>query len=402
VLRAETNDPAVDRKTGNHGNHGVGLPHANDCAVDRRLRIGYVSPVFLDEVVGRNLIPLFRRHDRRNFEILCYSGVARPDPLTAVFREHAHAWRSTVGVGDEALAEMIRSDGVDILVDLTQHMAGNRLPMFARQPAPVQVSFAGYPESTGLEAIGYRISDRHLEAGSKVEDNRRKEQVCLIDSFWCYDPCGAEVEAGPLPALENGTVTFGCLNNFSKVNERTLSLWARVLGRVTNSRLILLSGMGSQRERTLETLRKEGVERGRVEFVDFRPRRDYLELYRRLDIVLDTAPYNGHTTNLDALWMGAPVVSLAGKTPVSRAGLSQLTNIGLPELVAHSEEDFVRIAVELAGDLPRLAELRSTLRDRMQASVLMDAERFARQIEEAYREMWRGWSQNQSAMPAHS
>jgi len=158
---------------------------------------------------------------------------------------------------------------------------------------------------------------------------------------------------------------------------------------VTNSRLILLSGIGSQRERTLETLRKEGVERRRVEFVDFRPRREYLELYRRLDIVLDTAPYNGHTTNLDALWMGAPVVSLAGKTPVSRAGLSQLTNIGLPELVAHSAEDFVRIAVELAGDLPRLAELRSTLRGRMQASVLMDAERFARQIEEAYREMWR-------------
>jgi protein O-GlcNAc transferase len=136
------------------------------------------------------------------------------------FRRRAQQWRSTVGVGDEALAEMIRQDGVDILVDLTQHMAGNRLPVFARKPAPVQVSFAGYPESTGLEAIEYRISDRYLEAGSADEGTGRKEQVCLIDSFWCYDPCGIEVEVNPLPALESGTVTFGCLNNFCKVNER--------------------------------------------------------------------------------------------------------------------------------------------------------------------------------------
>jgi protein O-GlcNAc transferase len=371
-------------------------PHANARRSDRPLRIGYVSPAFLDDVVGRNLLPLFRRHDRRQFEVLCYSGVVRPDPLTDAFRDHAQGWRSTVGVGDEALAEMIRSDGVDILVDLTQHMAGNRLPMFARQPAPVQVSFAGYPESTGLEAMGYRISDRYLEAGSKGEDNRRKEHVCLIDSFWCYDPCGVEVEVSPLPALENGMVTFGCLHSFSKINERALRLWARVLTRVTNSRLILLSGIGSQRERTLEALRKEGVARRRVEFVDFRPRREYLELYRRLDLVLDTFPYNGHTTNLDALWMGAPVVSLAGKTPVSRAGLSQLTNLGLPELVAHSEEDYVRIAVELAGDVPRLRELRSTLRARMENSVLMDALRFTRNIEAAYREMWQTWCEKRS------
>ena len=369
-------------------------PHANGPAGAGRLRVGYVSPDFRDHVVGRNLLPLFRRHDPRNFEILCYSGVVRPDLITEEIRRHAQQWRSTLGVGDEALAEMIRRDKVDILVDLTQHMADNRLPMFARQPAPVQVSFAGYPESTGLETIEYRISDRYLEAGAAPRDAGGKEKVCLIDSFWCYAPCEVDVEVNPLPALEAKAVTFGSLGNFAKVNEPVLKLWARVLGTVKDSRLLMWSPAGSHRQRTLEALEKEGVEARRVEFVEFRPRREYLALYHRLDIVLDTFPYNGHTTSLDALWMGAPVVSLAGETPVSRAGLSQLSNLGLPELVAHSEAEYLSIAEALARDLPRLAELRSTLRDRMENSVLMDASRFTRQVEQAYRSMWERWMQN--------
>jgi protein O-GlcNAc transferase len=372
------------------------LPHANDRSPKKPLRIGYVSPDFRDHVVGRNLLPLFQCHDRKEFEVFCYAGVVRPDKLTEEFRQHAQQWRGTVGVSDEALAEMIRRDGVDILVDLTQHMAGNRLPLFARKPAPVQVSFAGYPESTGLEAIEYRISDRFLEPGSADEETGRREQVHLIDSFWCYDPCGVEVEVNGLPARESGSVTFGSLNNFCKVNEHLLRVWARVLGTVKASRLVLLAGVGSHRQRTLEALERGGVETQQVEFVQLRPRRDYLELYHRLDIVLDTFPYNGHTTSLDALWMGVPVVSLAGETPVSRAGLSQLSNLGLTELVAHSEEDYVKIAVALAEDLPRLTQLRSTLRARMQASVLMDAPRFTRQVEQAYREIWQAWRRKQS------
>ena len=372
------------------------LPHANDRSPERRLRIGYVSPDFRDHVVGRNLIALFDHHDRRSFEILCYSGVVRADPLTEEFRRRSQVWRNTLGVGDEALAEMIRQDGVDILVDLSQHLAGNRLPVFARQPAPVQASFVGYPESTGLEAIEHRISDRHLEAGSSDDQNGSKEQVHLIDSFWCYDPCGSEVEVSALPAGESGRVTFGCLNNFCKINEATLSLWAQVLRKVTDSRLVLLCSIGSHRQRTLEALEREGVEARRVEFLEHCPRPQYLELYHRLDIVLDTAPYNGHTTSLDALWMGVPVVSLAGNAPVSRAGLSQLSNLGLPELAAHSAADYVRIAVELAGDLPRLLGLRRSLRERMKNSVLMDAPRFTRNVEAAYRSMWQTWCARQN------
>ena len=380
-------------------------PHLNARSPDRRLRIGYISPDFRDHVAGRNLLPLFRYHDRGSFEIVCYSGVARPDALTSEFRQHAAVWRGTMGVADEALAEMIRQDGVDILVDLAQHSAHNRLPVFARQPAPVQVSFAGYPESTGLEAIGYRISDRWLEAncraailaaeggtgGQNGRPTTTTEQVFLIDSFWCYDPHGTEVDVNELPACRNGQVTFGSLSKFSKCNESVLKLWARVLGQVGNSRLAILCEEGSQRQRTLQILQREGVEADRIEFMARSSRQAYLAAYHRLDIALDPFPYNGHTTSLDALWMGVPVISFAGKTRVSRAGLSILTNIGLPELVAHSEDDYVGIARQLAHDLPRLSELRKTLRARMEASVLMDAPHFARSIETAYRSMWRRW-----------
>jgi len=366
-------------------------PHPNDRSPDRPLRVGYVSPDFREHVVGRNLLPLFHCHDRRNFELLCYSGVIRQDELTGEFRRQAGQWQGTVGVSDDALAEMIRRDRVDILVDLSQHLAGNRLPVFARQAAPVQVSFAGYPGSTGLEAIEYRISDQYLEAASADTEIGPKEQIHLIESFWCYDPCGEKVDVNPSPALESGTVTFGCLNNFCKVNERVLRMWARLLEKLEDSRLVLSSPAGSHRMRTLEVLKIEGIDATRVEFVELRPRREYLEVYHRLDIALDTFPYNGHTTSLDALWMGVPVVSLAGETPVSRAGLSQLSNLGLPELVAHSESEYVNIAEVLATDLPRLAQLRATLRHRMESSVLMDAPRFTRQVEAAYRAMWRRW-----------
>ena len=372
------------------------LPHRNGRTPGRRLRVGYVSPDFRDQVVGLNLVPLFEHHDRAQFEILCYSGVANPDSVTGLLRRKTDLWRNIVGLDDEAVAEMIRRDGVDILVDLTQHMSGHQLLVFARQPAPVQVSFACYPESTGLEAIGYRMSDRYLE--SEMGDGRwtpnsdlRTEQILLLESFWCYEPCGIEVEVNGLPALKSGRVTFGCLNNFCKINEPLLRLWSRMLLQVKDSRLVILSAEGSHRQRTREIFMREGITVDRVEFVAPHPRRAYLELYHRLDIALDPFPYNGHTTSLDALWMGVPVVSLVGQRAVSRAGLSQLSNLGLADLAAFSEDDYIRIAAQLTADLPRLAELRKTLRPRMEASTLMDAPRFARQIETAYHTMWQHW-----------
>jgi predicted O-linked N-acetylglucosamine transferase (SPINDLY family) len=364
---------------------------------EKRLRIGYLSPDFRDHVVGRNLLPLFKEHDRRLVEIISYSGVLRSDAMTAQFRELSDGWRSTLGVPDEALAGMIRDDGIDILVDLAQHMAGNRLPVFSRRPAPVQVSCAGYPAGTATEAIEYRISDRYLEGGA-AKDTPRRERIFWLDSFWCYDPCGMEIEINASPARGGGHVTFGGLNNYCKVNDSVLMLWARLLGQLGESRLVILSPRGSHRQHALKIFAAQGVDEDRIEFVEPCARREYLKLYHRIDVVLDPFPYNGHTTNLDALWMGVPVVSLAGTRAVSRAGLSQLSNLGLSEFVAFNEDEYVAIATRLAGNLPQLAEWRTTLRRRMEASVLMDAPRFARQIEEAYRAMWRAWCSREEAM----
>ena len=369
------------------------LPHDWDRNPARRLRIGYVSPDFRDHVVGRNLVPLFREHEGEQFEILCYSETRRTDGLTAQFRQRASEWRNTADMPDKAMAEMIRRDRIDILVDLAQHTADNRLAAFAYQPAPVQVSFAGYPAGTGLETIRYRISDSWLEGGEKMLDAglRMQDGVFLIDSFWCYDPCGMQIEVNELPATKNGLVTFGCLNSFCKINGPQLNLWAKVLGEVPGSRLLVLSAEGSHRRRTLDFLERSGVQPNRVEFVAPRPRRAYLELCHRFDIALDTFPYNGHTTSLDSLWMGVPVISRAGELSVSRGGLSILSNLGLPELVGHSGDEYVQIAVGLAHDLPRLGDLRATLRRRLEESVLMDGVRFTRQIETAYRAIWRAW-----------
>ena len=375
-------------------------PHANDRSLKRRRRIGYVSPDFRDHAVGRFVLPLFERHDRERFEILCYSGVARPDRITERLRGLADVWRETIGVSDARLAEIIREDGVDILLDLTMHTAGNRLPVFARQPAPVQVSWLGYPGGTGLDRIGYRLTDAHMDPPGEKPAWSAEEPVRLPDCWCCYQPMGECPEINALPALSAEGVTFGSLNNFAKINEGALAIWAQVLEGVKGSRLLMLCPEGSVRERVLGFFGARGIAAERVELAGKLPYWDYLRLYQRIDLGLDPFPYNGMTTTCDALWMGVPVLTLPGAMPISRAGLSLLSSVGLGEMAASSEEDYVRIAVELAGNLPRLADLRATLRPRMLASPLMDAPRFARNVEAEYRKMWQAWCKGQSPVPA--
>ncbi|HET7032184.1 MAG TPA: tetratricopeptide repeat protein, partial [Casimicrobiaceae bacterium] len=366
-------------------------PHANDRSPDRRLRIGYLCGLFRDHVVGRNLIPLLREHDRSGFDIICYSNNRHEDAITERFREMATGWREIGAMQDDAVAQRIRSDAIDVLVDANLHMDGNRLLVFARKPAPVQVTFAGYPGSTGLETIDYRLTDVYLDAPGTSDASYIERSWRLPETFWCYDPMGIDIEVGPLPATTRGHVTFGCFNNFSKINEPILRLWARVLGAVPRSRLLLLAQEGEHRRRALDVLNAQGVERDRIEFASYLPREQYLALFRQIDISLDTVPYNGHTTSLDSLWMGVPVVTMVGNTVVGRAGVSQLTNLRLPELIARSADEYVAVASALAQDIDRLTGLRGMLRQRMQSSPLMDAPRFARSIETAYREMWRRW-----------
>ena len=370
--------------------------YANSRRTDRPLRIGYVSPDFRNHVIGRSLLPLFQEHDRTGFDVFCYADVTQPDDLTTRFQSLGGSWRPIQGMSDERVAQLIRDDQIDILVDLTLHLAQNRLLVFARKPAPVQVTFAGYPGTTGLTTIDYRFTDPYLDPPGSDDRYYAEKSYRLPDSFWCFESLDHDTSVSPLPAARNRYVTFGCLNNFCKVNSPALKLWGRILNAVAGSRLIVLSGEGSHRVGTLRQLGDEGVSPDRVEFVPYQPRTQYLRHYHSIDIGLDTFPYNGHMTSLDAFWMGVPVVTLAGSTVAGRAGLCQLMNLGLPDLIAYETEEYVSIAKSLAEDLPRLATLRAGLRQRMRESPLMDHPRFARGIESAYRQMWKTWCETKS------
>jgi protein O-GlcNAc transferase len=365
--------------------------HQNARVFPRRLRLGYVSPDFRDHVVGRNILPLLRNHDHGDFEITCYSGVLVPDHLTREFESNSDRWRVTIGLSDEAMAAQIRADQIDILMDLALHMEGNRLLVFARKPAPVQVTFAGYPGTTGLAAMDYRLTDPHLDPPGSQDDLYVERSFRLAASFWCFDALSVDVPVTALPAAENGGITFGCACTFQKVNERTLRLWGRILAEVMGSRLLLLVEPGRGRAVVLEILAQGGIGPERVEFMQSCSRVEHLRRHRLMDIALDPFPYNGHTSTLEALWLGIPVITLTGASAIARGGFSILSNLGLTELAAGSEEEYVETAVKLAHDLPRLTALRANLRGRLEASPLMDTRRFTRDIEAAYRAMWQRW-----------
>ncbi|HEY8751110.1 MAG TPA: tetratricopeptide repeat protein [Tepidisphaeraceae bacterium] len=378
----------------------------NDPNPSRRLRIGYVSPQFGDQIVGHCIIQLLSNHDHGAFEIVCYSDTRKLDWMTDRIRPAADVWRNVVGLSDDQLTSLIRQDQIDILVDLNMHMERNRLLVFARKPAPIQITWIGYPSTTGLRTIDYRLSDPYLdppaEDGGPGDDEQfySERTIRLPDSYWCYQPLENLPAANELPALRNGYFTFGCLNSFIKVSDATVRLWAAVLRSVENSKLLILAPAGSARDRLLALFKAEQIDSSRIGFLDRCGRRQYMELYHQVDLGLDTAPYTGHTTTLDSLWMGVPVMSLTGGTAVSRGGLSILSNVGLAEYCTHRDGDFVAKATAVAADLNPLAELRKTLRERMRSSPLMDGRTFAGNVESAYRQTWQRWCETQSLAPA--
>lgn len=367
-------------------------PHPNAPDANRRLRIGYVSPNFSRHVISHFLTPLLEAHDRERFEIFCYASVRVPDHITDRLRKSADVWRDVIAVRDEELAACIRKDEIDILVDLTQHLAGNRLLTFARKPAPIQIAWVGYPGTTGLRTMDYRFTDAFLEPEDAPWSKSVENAVRLPDSWFCFDPLEEYPAASALPASREGYVTFASLNNFCKMNDAVLGLWSRLLLAVEGSRLLLQCPEGGHADRALQYFASQGIAPERVRLIArTATREEFLEVFQKIDIALDPFPYNGGTTTCEALWMGIPVLTLPGSLIVSRIGLSILSSVGLPELVADSAEDFVRLAANLAGDLPRLAELRATLRERMKASPFMDGERFAMAVEQGYRKMWAVW-----------
>jgi protein O-GlcNAc transferase len=325
------------------------------------------------------------------FEIYCYSDGRRVDPLAEKFEATADVWRKTLGKSDDQLVAQVQEDRIDILIDLTLHTRENRLMVFARKPAPVQATYLAYCGTSGVEAIDYRITDPYLDEPGADDSIYAEKSVRLPHTYWCYQPMdeAGAVESSPVERFDS--ITFGCLNGFWKVNAGALAAWGAILSRVPGSRLLLHCREGSHRHRVTEELIKAGVDPHRVQFVARVSGADYFKLYDQIDIGLDPFPYPGGTTTCDAMWMGAPVISLKGRTAVSRGGFSILSNVGLSELVANTVEEYVELAVGLAADRPRLIALRGSLRSRMLGSPLMDAPGFTRDFEAALRGMWRKW-----------
>jgi protein O-GlcNAc transferase len=360
----------------------------NDRDPDRRLRVGYVSGDFWRHPVSLFTIPVIEKHDRKAFEVRCYSTGSTTDEVTQTLRDCADVFREVASLSDEELADAIHADGVDILVDLSGHSGVYRLAVFAQQPSPVQASWLGYLNTTGLTRIRYRLSDRHCDPEGPADAVHTEKLVRLPHSQWCYRPFIADIALTDPPAAKNGFVTFGSFNHVSKISPGTRQLWAEILRRVPDSRLVVAGvPAGPAQDALLADLGAAG----RVSTLPHAPLDGYLRSIGGVDIALDTTPYSGGTTTCDALWMGVPVLTLRGSRSISRSAASVLSTVGLREWIAPTAGDYVRLAVEFARDRGRLAGLSGSLREKMRRSPIMDEAGFVRALENAYRTMWRAW-----------
>ncbi len=368
-------------------------PHDVTRDPDRRLRIGYVSPDFHDHPVGLFIEPILAHHDRAQFEVCCYSTSGISDALTQRLRSMVDRWMDVQHLSDDQVAELIRRDKVDILIDLSGHTAMNRLLIFARRPAPVQVTYLGYPDITGLQSIQYTLSSEDLDAIEISRDEELTEFSRLPNGYCCYQPRHQSPDVTPLPARDNGFVTFGCLNNIGKAGPRVLEAWVKILTRVARSRLLLYSPPSARRDHVKSFFVERGIAPQRIEFVGKESIEAHLRTIGRVDIALDPFPYNGGTTTLNSLWMGVPVITFAGQRSISRAGYALLTAAGFDEFIAKDIDGYIDLACETASDLGKLSEIRASLRPRMARSPLCDAQAVTRGLEQTLRRFWRRWCQ---------
>lgn len=367
--------------------------HENLPDNDRQLRIGYVSPDFREHSVSFFIAPLLANHDRSKFLIYAYSNVEKPDAATTRLSGLVDTWRPVFGMPDSQLADLIRTDQIDILVDLAGHTAQNRLLVFGLKPAPVQVTYLGYPNTTGIPAIDYRISDNVADPPGLSDDYHTERLARLPGGFLCYEPPAQSPAVMNLPAIDKGYITFGSFNNLAKVTPEVIETWSLILKAMPRSRLLIKRSSDTQtQDRYIELFRKAGVMRHQLDFIGFVPGiMQHLDLYNRIDIALDTFPYNGTTTTCESIWMGVPVVALAGSMHAGRVSMSILAQLGLNEFVATSPRDYVRIATKWAANMEELANLRKNLRKRVQDSRLCNGKAFTREIEKLYRMMWNTW-----------
>jgi protein O-GlcNAc transferase len=368
---------------------------ANSRDPNRPIRIGLVSPDFRDHSVTYFIEPWLSRRDRDKIKVFCYAELPFHDAVTARIIAMADGWRATMGVPDPELARQIEQDQIDVLLDLAGHTASNRLRVFAFRPAPVQVSFLGYPFTTGGKVIDWKITDALADPPGVSEAAYTEKLHRLPRTTWCYRPFAAAPAVAPSPVAANGHVTFGSFNSFAKVSPGVIETWAALLQRVPTARLLLKAGpLGDPDlcKTLIERFNKLGIDSSRLTLLGRALTSDgHLSTYAKVDIALDTFPYNGTTTTCEALWMGVPVVTVAGARHVERVGVSLLTTVGLAEFIAADRAGYVDIAAKLAGDPTRLAELRHTMRDRLRASPLTDEPGYAREFDAALRDMFRQW-----------
>ncbi len=364
----------------------------------RVLRIGYVSADFRDHSVGYFVRNLLAHHDRSRFEVLCYSNARCQDEVTAQIRHASQSFHTVYNLTDEALARRIHADGIDILVDLGGHTADSRLPMFRYRPAPVQITYLGYPNTTGLPTLDYRITDR--EAESEQGTRYTEKLLFMPESFLCFGAFADAELRSRTPAADSGQLTFGSFNNVNKLTPATIALWSRILEQVENSRLLIKSRNAvkqSIRDNLYQAFAAHGIGPDRIHLEGYcENKRAHLESYNRVDIALDCHPYNGTTTTCEALWMGVPVLTRQGETHASRVSAAILRHIGVEETITGSDDEFVARAVALAGDFERLNTLRRRIPQRLRSSVLCDPARFTAQFEQV---LAQAWSEKMGALP---
>jgi predicted O-linked N-acetylglucosamine transferase (SPINDLY family) len=374
--------------------------HGNNTDPERRLRLGFLSPDLNRHPVGYFLVRCLENLDREQGEALCYrNSPSGGDDLTARIRAATTAWRNVFYWSDEQLADQIRADRIDILFDLAGHTARNRLLVFARKPAPIQVTWAGYVGTTGLEAMDYILADRY-QVPPEAEPYYCERVLRLPEGYVTYDPPAYAPPVSPLPALRKGHVTFGSFNNPVKIGPQVVEVWARVLRQLPQARLVLkYKGMDYPvlAGGLAEKFAGHGIGAGRVEFLGLSPHADLLDHYTHIDMALDPFPYNGGLTTLEALWMGVPVLTCPGETFAGRHSLTHLSNLGLTQTIARDLDAYIALAVSLAADLAGLAALRAGLRERMASSALCDGRRFAANLMQLLRGVWREWCRRQPA-----
>jgi protein O-GlcNAc transferase len=361
--------------------------HVNNPDPARRLKVGYVSGDLREHPVAFFIQPVFEAHSREHFEVFCYANQTLSDAMTKQLQAHVEHWRNVAALSDADLAAAIQQDRIDILVDLSGHTAKNRLLMFARKPAPVQVTMIGYMQTTGLAAMDYRITDEAIDPPGQTEHWNTEKLVRLPTGAAAFTPPSPCPPVNELPALKNGYVTFGSFNNLSKVTPEVIDTWARILHSVPTSRLLLVAHAGNS---VVADFDDHGIGAERLEIVPRLPLQEYLALHHRVDFLLDTFPYNGGTTSLLALWMGVPFVTLSCDSAVGRVGAGMLPAVGLSELVTSDTDQYLQRAVDVASDLPKLSAARNSLRGKL-APLLSDGRAHTVELEKAYRNMWLRW-----------